>query len=78
MGEEVKKRIDELVEAVYKLEKNKIDERFVQMLDALDVYIKNDQRQGWEAMLMELQTSYINKNYVCFSDILLYDMKPFL
>lgn len=78
MGEEVKKRIDDLVEAVYKLEKSKIDERFVHMLDALDVYISNDERQGWDAMLMELQTSYINKNYVRFSDILLYDLKPLL
>lgn len=78
MGERLINDIDELVGAIYKVEQKQIDAKFIQMLDGLDAYIKAHQQSGWDALLMELQTAYVNKNYVQFADILLYDLKPLI
>ena len=78
MEQQICETIDCLVEAIYRLELKKIDNTFVQLLDELGEYIGQRTSGVWDTLLLNIQDSYVRKDYVRFADILLYELKPLL
>lgn len=76
MREQILETIDTLVKAIYKLETNKIDATFIALIDQLQTYISSRPDVDWGSVLLAIQDSYVNKDYVRFADTLLYDLKP--
>ena len=72
----MEKKIEELVEVIYRLEQNQIDKKFIELLNGLEEYIAMHQEYQWDSVLLEMQTAYANRNYVRFADLLLYELKP--
>lgn len=70
--------IDDVVDAIYKLEIKKIDAKFVELLDGLDSFIRENPDEKWDNVVIALQNAYIKKDYVEFADVLLYDIKPLI
>ena len=68
----VQDRIDRIVRLLYKLEVNAADKAFVELLDALAVVPHSEEFAG---ILGAIHDAYVRKDYVLFSDLLIYDLK---
>lgn len=76
MNEKLLEHIEEVVEAVYRLEISKIDSAFVKMIDALAPFMDAHPEIVWNDFLLDVETSYKNADYVRFADLLEYSLKP--
>ena len=78
MKEQILETIESLVKAIYRLEINQIDEQFIKLIDQLQNFINSRPELDWDSVLLAIQDSYMNKDYVRFADTLLYDLKPYI
>ena len=68
--------IDALVNEIYTVDQNKIDEKFINFLGALEGAIGEGlfSEQDVNPVLTRMQEAYIHKDYIRMSDILLYEL----
>ena len=71
----VRNRIDRIVRLLYKLEVNAAEKAFVELLDALSAVPHSEEFAG---ILGAIHDAYVRKDYVLFSDLLIYDLKAVL
>ena len=69
-------QIDDLVDSIYLLDVKKVDQQFIALLDQLDKYISQRTDISWNEILLNIQETYMHKNYVRLSDLLLYQLLP--
>lgn len=71
--------IDDLVEEIYTLEQTELNQKFIQVIDTMDKFIKGMEIQGYTVDLTRelslMQDIYLRKDYVQLADFLLYDLK---
>lgn len=71
--------IDELVEEIYTLEQTKLNQKFIQIIDEIDDFVKKMEISGYMVdltkELQSMQDIYLKKDYVQLADFLLYDLK---
>ena len=78
MNNDLVQVIDEIVEVIYRLEIKEIEKKIVDLLDGLELHIKENPNKEWDEVVINLQNAYVKKDYVELADILLYDMKMLL
>lgn len=72
--------MDKVVDIVYTPDQAGLAEAFLEMIEAFGEFLGKMQEAGYtvsmEDSLMELQTSFQQKDYVRLTDCILYDLKP--
>lgn len=76
MESELQNVIEKMVKSIYRLETNKIQGQFIELLDRLENFLSQYPKKEINSILLMLQEAYIRKDYVFLSDILLYDLLP--
>lgn len=76
MESELQSVIEKMVKSIYRLETNKIQGQFIELLDRLENFLTQYPKKEINSILLMLQEAYIRKDYVFLSDILLYDLLP--
>ena len=75
----LKKRIDDLVEEIYTPDQKDIDNKFIAVLEAIEndmnTSLLADKIQDINQVLLKIQSAYVIKDYVTLADVLLYEMK---
>lgn len=75
MEQEICTVIDQFVDAMYGLHTKEIEEGFIQLLDCIEEMLPVRNDIDWKWILMEMQTMYVEKDYVSLADLLLDDIK---
>lgn len=77
---DVVKKIDKLVETIYSPDQTGINEKFIDFLGGLEVYLATPDKsvQGIEEVLKQIEMAYGIKDYIALADILLYELKPLI
>lgn len=80
MGKEnLIKTIDEIVQTIYTPDQVNIDGKFIQFLEAIEVYantgVLEEKVPNINQVLLKVQSAYAIKDYVTLSDLLLYEIK---
>lgn len=81
MLELVLEKIDNLIEILYSVDKNGIDENFMELIEVLLQLVEAEKLTGnveFNQILMELQNAYVKKDLVELADVLKYRLKLFL
>lgn len=75
-NEKLTDAIDALVNEIYTVDQNKIDEKFINFLGVLEGAIGEGlfSEQDVNPVLTRMQEAYIHKDYIRMSDILLYEL----
>ena len=76
----VVKAIDTLVDEIYTLEQKELNEKFIDVLDAMDQFIIWMEDKGYIVNMQKelelMQNAYAKKDYAMLADCMLYDIKP--
>lgn len=75
MEQEICTVIDQFVDAMYGLHTKEIEEGFIQLLDCIEKMLSVRNDIEWNRILMEMQTMYVEKDYVSLADLLLDEIK---
>lgn len=75
-NEKLTDAIDALVNEIYTVDQNKIDEKFINFFGVLEGAIGEGlfSEQDVNPVLTRMQEAYIHKDYIRMSDILLYEL----
>lgn len=75
-NEKFKEAVEEMVNEIYTVDQNQIDEKFIAFLGALEraVGIGAFGQRDVNKVLNKVQEAYVHKDYIRLSDILLYEL----
>ena len=80
MNKEILQKIDNLVGIIYTPDQAGVEQSFVcfidEMLKVMEEIIQQGKMIEVDDDLINLQNAFTKKDYVLFTDILLYDIKP--
>ena len=80
MNAEVLEAIDNLVHSIYTTEQTGVNEYFMALLDALELFVNRMNQAGYQVdinkELLRIQEAFTKKDYVMLADVLLDEVRP--